>query len=160
MIQHGANIKSQLQRSTYTAANIWPNCHYRLKENATTHRHSQDRETPFTVHWYVYLSQNKKKKTACAQTVFSWSEISNNSVPENTAQLCKTVVIKFMNEAIICPAILQKGLFTTSVFENTAHNPSATTATTASSFHRTNISTFRHPDLCNRNLCNLETRSE
>jgi hypothetical protein len=46
-------------------------------------------------------------------------------------------------DGVVCPAILQKGLFTTSAVDNIDHNPSATTATT--SFHGTGISVFQHP---------------
>lgn len=48
-----------------------------------------------------------------------------------------------MEDGVVCPAVLQKGLFTTSAVDNIDHNPSATTAT--SSFHGTGISIFQHP---------------
>lgn len=48
-----------------------------------------------------------------------------------------------MEDGVVCPAVLQKGLFTTSAVDNIDHNPSATTTT--SSFHGTGISIFQHP---------------
>ena len=48
-----------------------------------------------------------------------------------------------MEDGVVCPAILQKGLFTTSAVDNIDHNPSATTATI--SCHGTGISVFQHP---------------
>ena len=45
-----------------------------------------------------------------------------------------------MEDGVVCPAILQKGLFTTSAVDNIDHNPFATTATT--SFHGIGISVF------------------
>jgi hypothetical protein len=46
-------------------------------------------------------------------------------------------------DGVVCPAILQKGLFTTSAVDNIDHNPSPTTATI--SCHGTGISVFQHP---------------
>jgi hypothetical protein len=48
-----------------------------------------------------------------------------------------------LEDGVVCPAILHKGLFTTSAVDNIDLNPSATTATT--SFHGTGISVFQHP---------------
>ena len=48
-----------------------------------------------------------------------------------------------MEDGVVCPAILQKCLFTTSAVDNIDHNPSATTATI--SCHGTGISVFQHP---------------
>jgi hypothetical protein len=48
-----------------------------------------------------------------------------------------------MEDDVVCPAILQKGLFTTSAVDNIDHNPSATTATI--SCHGIGISVFQHP---------------
>jgi hypothetical protein len=45
-----------------------------------------------------------------------------------------------MEDGVVCPAILQKGSFTTSAVDNIEHNNFATTATTA--FHGTCISVF------------------
>jgi hypothetical protein len=45
-----------------------------------------------------------------------------------------------MEEGVVCPAVMRKGLFTTAAMDNIDHNPTATTATT--SFHGTSISRF------------------
>ena len=58
-------------------------------------------------------------------------------------QLGESVLCQFMEDGVVCPYILQKGLFTTSAVDNIDLNPSATTATT--SFHGTGISVFQHP---------------
>ena len=60
---------------------------------------------------------------------------------EISTQLGESVLCQFMEDGVVCPAILQKGLFTTSAVDNIDHNPSATTATT--SFHGTGISVFQ-----------------
>jgi hypothetical protein len=64
-------------------------------------------------------------------------------VLEISTQLEESVLSQFMEDVVVCPAILKKCLFTTSAVDNIDHNPSATTATT--SCHGTGISVFQHP---------------
>ena len=68
--------------------------------------------------------------------------ISYDRVLEISTQLGESVLCQFMEDGIVCPAILQKGLFTTSAVDNIDHNPSATATT---SCHGTGISVFQHP---------------
>lgn len=62
---------------------------------------------------------------------------------EISTQLGESVLSQFLEDGVVCPAVLQKGIFTTSAVDNIDHNPSAKTAT--SSFHGTGISIFQHP---------------
>jgi cytochrome c553 len=64
------------------------------------------------------------------------------------SQLGESVFIQFMEDGVVCPAILQKGLFTTSAVDNIDHNPSATTATI--SCHGTDINAIFHKLTKNR----------
>ena len=50
---------------------------------------------------------------------------------------------RYLEEGVVCPPILRKGLFCTAAMDNIDHNPSSTSATT--SFHGTSISIFQHP---------------
>jgi hypothetical protein len=50
-------------------------------------------------------------------------------VLEISTQLGESVFSQLMEDGVVCPAILQKGLFTTSAVDNIDHNHSATTAT-------------------------------
>jgi hypothetical protein len=61
-------------------------------------------------------------------------------VLEISTQLGESVLSQFMEDGVVCPAILQKCLFTTSAVDNIDHNPSVTTATI--SCHGTGISVF------------------
>jgi hypothetical protein len=47
-------------------------------------------------------------------------------VLEISTQLGESVLSQFMEDGVVCPAILQKGLFTTSAVDNKDHNHSAT----------------------------------
>ena len=69
--------------------------------------------------------------------------ISYDRVLEISTQLGESVLRQFMEDGVVCPAILQNGLFTTSAVDNIDHNPFATTATM--SCHATAISVFQHP---------------
>ena len=60
------------------------------------------------------------------------------SVLEVSAQLGDAAASKYMEEGVVCPAVMRKGLFTTAAMDNIDHNPTATTATI--SFHGTSIS--------------------
>ena len=59
-----------------------------------------------------------------------------------SAQLGDAAVARYVEEGVVCPPKLRKGLFSTSAMDNINHNPSSTTATT--SFHGTSISIFQH----------------
>ncbi|KAJ8387355.1 hypothetical protein AAFF_G00157320 [Aldrovandia affinis] len=64
-------------------------------------------------------------------------------VLEISAQLGDATVSKYVEDGVVCPPVLRKGLFTTSAMDNIDHNPTATTATT--SFHGTSVFVFQHP---------------
>ena len=61
--------------------------------------------------------------------------ISYDRVLEISAQLGDATVSKYVEDGVVCPPVLRRGLFTTSAMDNIDHNPTATTATT--SFHGT-----------------------
>ena len=55
MIEHGADIKSQIKHGATKfdlaiAQLLQYNCFAKYKEDASTHRHSKDYETPFVVY--------------------------------------------------------------------------------------------------------------
>lgn len=70
--------------------------------------------------------------------------ISYDRVLEISTQLGEAVVQRYLDEGVVCPPLMRKGIFTTAVVDNIDHNPSATTA--MSSFHGTSISLFQHPN--------------
>ena len=69
--------------------------------------------------------------------------ISYDRVLEIPSQMGEALVERYLEEGLVCPSVLRKGLFTTAAIDNIDHNPSATTA--KSSFHGTGISLFQHP---------------
>ena len=148
MIEHGADIKSQLNhgasKSDLAIVQLLQfNCFSKCKDNATTHRHSKDRETPFAV--YVGLSIfAKTRKRQLIDTLYdNGLSISYDRVLEISSKLGEAVVNQYVEDGVVCPPTLRKGLFTTSAMDNIDHNPTATTAQT--SFHGTSVSIFQHP---------------
>ena len=69
--------------------------------------------------------------------------ISYDRVLEISTQLGDSVVSTYLEEGVVCPPVLQKGISTTSAVDSIDHNPSATTTTI--SFKGTGISVFQHP---------------
>ncbi|CAE1172272.1 unnamed protein product [Acanthosepion pharaonis] len=69
-------------------------------------------------------------------------------VLEIPGKLGETVIKQYVEEDVMCPPVLRKGLFTTAAVDNIDHNPMATTAST--SFHGTSISMFHEPSKKNR----------
>ena len=66
---------------------------------------------------------------------------------EVSTQLGDAAISTYMEEGVVCPVVMRKGLFTTAAMDNIDHNPTATTATT--SFHGTSISLYQHPSTDN-----------
>ena len=119
------------------------NCFSKQKEQATTHQHSKDRETslPAYIGMVVYAKTKKRnfEEVFCDYNI----SISYDRVLEIPAQLWDGTITMYVEEGVVCPAVLKKGLFTTVVMNNIDHNPSETTATTP--YHGTNISVLQHP---------------
>lgn len=148
MVEHGADIKSQLRfgvsKTDLTIAQLLQyNCYARYKEGAATHRHSKDRETPFPVYMGMSIYAKTRKRTIVEMLHEHGVSISYDRVLEISAQLGDATVNKYVNDGVVCPPGLRRGLFTTAAMDNIDHNPTATTATT--SFHGTSISLFQHP---------------
>ena len=73
--------------------------------------------------------------------------ISYYRVLEISAQLGEAVFNQYVEDGVVCPPTLRKGLFTCSAVDNIDHNPTSSTGQT--SFHGTGISTFQHPSSTN-----------
>lgn len=147
MIEHGSEIKSQLEhgasKSDMAIAQLLQyNCFAKYKEGAQTHRHSKDRETPFSVYMGLSVFGQTRKRHLIDMLHQNGLSISYDRVLEISAQLGEAVVAKYVEDGVVCPPILKKGLFTTSAIDNIDHNPTATTAST--SFHGTSASVFQH----------------
>ena len=148
MVEHGADIKSQLgfgsSKSDQAIAQLLHySCFSKQKEQATTHRHSKDRETPFPVYKGMAVYARTRKRSLVEMFHDHGMSNSYDRVLEMSAQLGDATVSKYVELGVVCPPVLREDLFTTVVMDNIDHNPSATTAIT--SFRGTSISLFHHP---------------
>ena len=154
MIEHGADIKSQLRFGVSTtdlamAQLLQYNCYGRYRNEKATQRHSKDRETPIPVYIGMSIYARTRKRYLTEILHDSGISVSYDRVLEISAQLGEAVVTKYVQDGVVCLPRMRKNLFTTSAFNNIDHhNPTATTAST--SFHGTSISIIQHPSADNR----------
>ena len=112
------------------------------------YRHSKDRETPFAVYVGLKVFAKTRKRELIDKLHENGPSVSYDRVLEISGMLGETVIKQHVEEDVVCPPALRKGLFTTSAVDNIDHNPTATIART--SFHGTSISMFQHPSNENR----------
>ena len=148
MIEHGADIKSQLQhgasKSDLAMAQLLQyNCFAKYKADAQIHRHSKDRETPLAVYIGLSVFAKTRKRQLIDMLHENGLSITYDRVLEISAQLGEAVVAQYVQDGVVCPPGLRKQVFTTAAVDNIDHNPTATTAKT--SFHGTSMSLFQHP---------------
>lgn len=153
MIEHGADIKSQLEfgasKTAIAIAQLLQyNCHSRIQNTTGSHRHSKNRETPFPIYVGLSVFAKTRKKHLIEMLHAHGLCISYDRVMEISAQLGDAVITKYVDEGVVCPPVLKKGLFTTAAIDNIDHNPTSTTAQT--SFHGTSTSIFQHPSSDNK----------
>lgn len=152
MIEHGANIKSQLQQGASKSDLAMPqllqhNCFTKYNDGSRVHRYSKDRNTPFV----VYVSMSVFVKTRRDNSLLNDNGLSilYDRVLEISAQLGEAVVAQCVEDGVVCLPVLRKQLFTTSAVDKINHNPTATTAKT--SFYVTSVSLVQHP--CPQHFC-------
>ena len=147
-IEHGVDIRSHLnhgivQSDVAIAQLLQFNCYSKYREGSKSQRHVKDRETPFAVYVGMKVFAKTRKRQLIDKLHENGISISYDRVLEISGQLGETVVKQYVEDDVVCPPNLRKGLFTTSAVDNIDHNPTATTSST--SFHGTSISMFQHP---------------
>lgn len=149
MVEHGPDIESQLENgiadSDFAIAQLLLfNFHKKATKNSTVRqKHSSEREPPFAVYVGLLLFAKTRKRNLI-DTLFQHGLcISYDRVLEISTRLGDSAIQQYLEEGVVCPAVLQKGIFTTTAVDNIDHNPSSTTS--MSSFHGTGISVFQHP---------------
>ena len=119
------------------------NCYSYHGEGSTIHRHCKDRETPFAVYAGLKVYAKTSKRELIDKLHENGLSIPFDRMLEISSKLGETVIKQYVEEDVVCPPVVRKGLFTTAAVDNIDHNPTATTAST--SFHGTSISMFQHP---------------
>ena len=91
------------------------NCYATYRERAATYR-----ETQFAVFMVISVYAKTTKRF-----LVEMLHEHGLSIPYDAA------VSKYMEEGVVCPAVMRKGLLTTAAMDHFYHNPTATTATAA-----------------------------
>ena len=145
VLEHGGDIKTQLDHGTSQtdlslAQLLQFNCH-KAHKGSTSCMHSKSREPRFAVYNGLLLFAKTRKRQLIDIMYQNGLSISYDRVLRISKQLGESLVARAEVEGVVCPTKLRHGVFTTCAVD---HNPSSTTAHT--SFHRTGISFFQHPD--------------
>ena len=149
MIEHSPDIETQIETETIKSDLAIPhllqyNCHQSPKKRSyMLQKHAKSREAPFVIYVGLLLFAKTRKRQLIDILHQYGICISYDRVLEVSSQLAEALVERYLEEGLVCPTVLRKGLFTKAAVDNVDHNPSATTA--KSSFHGTGISLFQHP---------------
>ena len=115
----------------------------RISEKNVPERHVASREPPFP----IYIGLKIHAATGCKMLVEMLHKrgisISYDRALDLEEGLALAVCEWFLEDGIVVPAYLSKGLFTIGALDSLDYNPSSTTAT--SSFHGTGLSHFQFP---------------
>lgn len=119
MIEHGADIKSQLQhgasKSDLAMAQLLQyNCFAKYKTGSQVHRHSKDRETPFAVYIGMSIFAKIRKKQLIDMLHENSHSITYDRILEISAQMGEAVLAKYVEDGVVCPPVMRKHVFTTS----------------------------------------------
>ena len=118
------------------------NCIVRRREGSTGVYHSQNREPPLPIYLGLLLHAETRKRGLVDKMYDLGLSISYDRVLSISSKMGNIVAARFEHENVVCPPVLQYGIFTTSAVDNIDHNPSSTSAQGA--FHGTGISLFQH----------------
>ena len=149
MILMGPNIKAQMScksipQSVLTISQlVMFNSIVRRRIDATSSKHSSDRQPPLPVYLGMMLHTKTRKKELVDKCFKLGLSVSYDEVLNISSSLGNAVCVYYNKEDVVCPPHLNSNLFTTAAVDNLDHNPSSTTA--HGSFHGTGISLFQNP---------------
>jgi hypothetical protein len=146
MLLIGPNIKAQSESPVSQAAQtisqlIQYNTYKRQKTKAVNTRHNRDRETPLCLYIGIMIHGKTRNKELIDLLFKLGLSVSYDRVLSVSTDLANSVIDYFTKDSVVCPPALRKGVFTLGAYDNFDHNPSATSAKTAT--HGTSISIFQ-----------------
>ncbi len=143
LIFSGANLKDQDKHESQACLTVGQIILYNTKRRpshpGTKMRHSLQREPPISVYIGLNIHQQARSKKLIQQLY----QISYDRVMELEDWIATSTCEQFIQDGVVAPACLRKGLFTIGALDNIDHDPSSTTSQT--SFHGTGISLFQFP---------------
>ena len=132
LIQHGGDIQSQIehgdsQADLAMAQLLQFNCQKKHNKISNFSKHSQSRETPFTIYVGVLIYAKTRKRQLIESLHQHGVSVSYDRVLQISQQLGEAVVNRVAVEGLVCPSVLQNGIFTTAAVDNIDHISSSTT---------------------------------
>ncbi|KAE8744656.1 hypothetical protein FOCC_FOCC008717 [Frankliniella occidentalis] len=106
-------------------------------------RFNQTREPPLPLYIGLSLFSSSRDKLHIDDLHHRGISVSSNRIYQLTADLARFVVKRAAEEGVVCPSVLQKGLFTVAAFDNIDLKTSSTTS--QGEFHGSGISLFQLP---------------
>ena len=113
IIEHGVDIKSQLRFGASKTGSavvqlLQYNCYSRYKENASTYRHSNERETPFPLFLGMSVYAKTRKKVLVELLHDHGLSVLYDRVLEISAQLGDAAVSRYEEEGVVDPPVLRE----------------------------------------------------
>lgn len=147
MILNGSNLKDQGKRDSQASLTVGQSIIYNTKgktsRTAVKTRHTLEREPPLPIYIGINVHALSRSKTLIQQLYQMGISISYDRIMEIEDWIATSTCERFIEDGVVTPACLRKGLFTVGALDNLDHNPSSTTSLT--SFHGTGISLFQLP---------------
>ena len=111
------------------------------KETSSATCHSKKNEPPFLVKIGLMVHAKTKEKSLAVEGL----SISYSGVQEIQDNITKQLCQQYLDEGIVCPRNIVKGLFTIAAIDNVDRDPSSATA--KCSFHGTSISVYQRNEI-------------
>ncbi len=147
LILNGPNLKDQDKHESQSCLTISQLLYYNVKkkssDSAVKVRHTLLREPPLPIYIGLNMHQLTRSKKLVQQLYRMGICIAYDRVMEIEEWIATSTSERFIEDGVVSPACLRKGLFTVGALDNLDHNSSATTS--QSSFHGTGISLFQLP---------------
>lgn len=147
MLLYGVNIENADAQESQPCLTVCQTILFNTKAESSKKsktgqtRHSNAREPPLPLYIGITVHAMTRSKSLITKLYQLGMSVSYQRIVELEDMIAGSVSERFIDEGIVAPACLRKGVFTVGALDNLDHNPSSTTA--ASSFHGTGISMFQ-----------------
>jgi len=143
MILNGPNLKDQDNRDSQACLTIGQTIVYNIKKKPSCidvkTRHNLERDHYPSTLVSTCMHSAEARNLSSSYTRWASAFLTKGLWRSRTGSTCE----RFVDDGVVSPACLRKGLFTVGALDNLDHNPSSTTSVT--SFHGTGISLLQMP---------------
>lgn len=147
MLLYGVNIENTRAQELQPCLTVCQTILFNTKADCTKKsktsrtRHNKEREPPLPLYIGITVHATTRSKSLITKLYQMGVSVSYQRIVELEDMMACSVSERFIEDGVVAPACLRKGVFTVGALDNLDHNPSSNTA--ASSFHGTGISVFQ-----------------